>query len=257
MPRITRDDDKSHDVADCDNNEALVDQLRSDNFDPVVSAAMDAAKGASEQLCVQQDGSVGRADPYAVSCRPGPQQAAEDDEEAELRKMREARMQQMKKEQMWKAQGHGKLRELADEREFLEAIKPHERVITLLDDGFSAAGDEVRAVLEKIAPGHLETFFCYLPANRAFFLTHTVELEGLPAIFALQNGQVRRHLPPSTLFEYASATSPMFKKHLVRLLHRIGSLSTTDGGGSSGSDDDEDAEERRRGQKFRSSAHLN
>lgn len=252
MPKITRADDKSHDVPDTDNNEALVDQLRNDNFDPVVGAAMDAAMGATEQLCVQQDGSVGRADPYSVSCRPGPSQAAEDDEEAQLRKMREARMQQLRNEQKWKAQGHGALRQLADEREFLEAIKPHERVITLLDDGHSTAGEEVRGVLEKIAPSHLETFFCYLPANRAFFLTHTVELEGLPAIFTLHNGQVRRHLPPSTLFEYASATSPLFKKHLLRLLHRIGSLTTTDGGGSSGSDDDEEAEEKRRRQKFRS-----
>lgn len=251
MPRITRADDKSHDVPDCDNNEALVDQLRSDNFDGVVAAAMDAAQGATEQLCMMQDGSVGRADPYTVSARPGPQQAAEDDAEAELRRMREARKKQLQNEQMWKAQGHGKLRELHDEREFLEAIKPHERVVTLLDDGHSAAGDEVRAALEKAAPSHLETFFCYLPADRAFFLTHTVELEGLPAIFTLQSGQVRRHLPPSKLFEYASATSPLFKKHLLRLLHRVGSLTTTDGGGSSGSEDDEEAEEKRRRQKFR------
>lgn len=274
---ITRADDNSHDVPDTDNNEAddshcefgsflgsaerscndqsqneaLVDQLRTDDFDGVVKSAMDAAAGVNAQLCVQQDGSVARADPYSVSCRPGPLQAAEDDAEAELRKMREARKKQLQNEQLWKAQGHGALRELHDEREFLEAIKPHERVVCLLDDGHSAAGDEVRSVLEKTAPSHLETFFCYLPANRAFFLTHTVELEGLPAIFTLHNGQVRRHLPPSALFEYASSSSPLFKKHLIRLLHRTGSLTTTDGGDSSGSEDEE-AEEKRRRQKFRS-----
>merc|ERR1712217_422731 len=117
-----------------------------------------------------------------------------------------------------------------DEKSFVEAIQPHERVVALLDDESSAVADDVRRCLESLAKKHLEALFCRLPADKAVFLTHMVELEGLPTIFVLRDGQVTRHLPPARLFEYASASSPLFKGHLVRLLHTADAVTSNDKG---------------------------
>merc|ERR1719476_390877 len=98
------------------------------------------AQEAQAQLCLRSDGGVTRADPHTAFAGVAAAQALrapkdEDDPDAELRRAREARMAQMKNEHTWRQQGHGSLRELANEREFVEAIGPHERAIVLLDDG--------------------------------------------------------------------------------------------------------------------------
>ena len=125
------------------------------------------------------------------------------------------------------------------EKEFVETIAPHERALVLLDDGAASAGEACRKVLGRLASKHLETQFCWLPAERAFFLTQMIDLQGLPTIFVLSYGEVTRHLPPSQLFSYSSASSPLFPKHLRTLLHRSGAIENTDDS-ESGSDDDSD-----------------
>jgi hypothetical protein len=56
-----------------------------------------------------------------------------------------------------------------------------------------------------------------------------VDLEALPAVFVLRDGQVTHHFPPSILFAHASASSPLFPRHLVRGLHRVGAILTPEG----------------------------
>mmetsp|Transcript_5434 Transcript_5434/g.16156 ORF Transcript_5434/g.16156 Transcript_5434/m.16156 type:complete len:234 (+) Transcript_5434:74-775(+) len=228
--------DASPGPANEDAAEALTDKLRSGEYGEVVSTAQ---KAAEAQMCLRPGGGIAKADPYTAFAGVGQAPQGEEDPDAELRRLRAARMAQMRDEHAWRRQGHGELRELADEREFVEAIKPHERAVVLLDDGRSAVGDDVRKALAKIAKAHLEAQFCRLPADRAFFLTHMVELEGLPTLFLLRDGEVTRHLPPSRLFEYASASSPLFAGHLVRLLHRAGALTSAEGASDS-EDEDED-----------------
>eukprot|EP00438_Fugacium_kawagutii_P001705 Skav202847 [mRNA] locus=scaffold2311:33361:33792:+ [translate_table: standard] len=137
-------------------------------------------------------------------------------------------------------QGHGSLRELVSEKEFVETIAPHERALVLLDDGAASAGEVCRKVLGRLASKHLETQFCWLPAERAFFLTQMVDLQGLPTIFVLSYGEVTRHLPPSQLFSYSSASSPLFPKHLRNLLRRSGAIENTDDSESGSDADDSD-----------------
>uniref|UniRef100_A0A7S2MVH3 Phosducin thioredoxin-like domain-containing protein n=1 Tax=Zooxanthella nutricula TaxID=1333877 RepID=A0A7S2MVH3_9DINO len=210
----------------------------------------EAAQNA--QLCVQAGGGVKKADPHTAFAG-GASQATnleEDSYEADLRKAREARLAQLKEQQAWRQQGHGSLRELQDEAEFVRIIGPHDRVVVLLDDGREAAAEDVKRALDRLAKSHLEAQFCRLPVERAYFLTTMVQLEGLPAVFILRDGQVTRHLPPSRLFEFASASSPLFPGHLARLLHRTGALLSAEGasdseGERSGEEDGEDREKPR------------
>jgi len=233
-------------VAADNDAESLLDKLRSGEYSDVIKTAQQASESkAQAQLCLQADGSVARGDPSTAfrGMRAAP--APVDEKEDEWQRLRAARMARLRDEDTWRRQGHGKLRELADEREFVEAIRPHERAVALLDDGRSAVADDVRGALESLAKCHMETLFCRLPADRAMFLTHMVELEGLPTIFVLRDGAVRRHLPPSRLFEYASASSPLFKGHLARLLQKVDAVTSDDKGSSS--EEEEEKHERRRG----------
>ncbi|CAK9059296.1 unnamed protein product [Durusdinium trenchii] len=207
-------------VRDCDALETLTDKLRSGEF----SEAISAAQRASEQgpLCARADGGVKRADPYVAFA--GVEAPVQVDEEDELTRLRRERKAQLQKEQIWKKQGHGALRELADEKEFVQSIAPHERAVMLLDDGGSAAGEVCRKVLGRLASKHLEAQFCWLSAEKAFFLTQMIDLQAFPTIFVLSYGEVTRHLPPSQLFCYSSASSPLFPKHFRSLLHRSGAI---------------------------------
>jgi len=218
-------------AADDDAAEALVDKLKCGDYGDMIKQA-ETAQNA--QLCLQADGGVKSANPYtAFAGQAKAQQNVEEDSyEAELRRARDARLAQLKAEHTWRHQGHGSLRELQDEAEFVRIIGPHERVIVLLDDGRGAAAEDVKRALDRLAKSHLEAQFCRLPVERAFFLTQMVELEGLPAVFILNEGQVTRHLPPHRLFEFASASSPLFAGHLARLLHRVGGITSADGGSS-------------------------
>merc|ERR1712032_307564 len=171
-------------------------------------------------------------------------------EEDELSKLRKARLQEMQQESEWRKQGHGTLRELADEREFVKSVAHHERAVVFLDGDSNAqvASDEVHAALGRIAGKHIEAQFWRLSADKAFFLTHMVELEGYPAIFVLKHGKVVKHLPPSQLFEFSSSTSPLFPRHLNQLLRRAGAIAKVEEEASNSEDDEElrQEEERRR-----------
>lgn len=234
-------------AADDDHAEGLVDKLKGGDYKDMVKTAQSAhdAQQAAQQLCLDAAGGVSKASPYTAFAGMGQQQAPVEDElDVELRRAREARRAQLRAEQTWKQQGHGTLRELRDETEFVEIIGPHERGIMLLDDGRDPAGEDVKRALDRLAKSHMEAQFCSLPADRAHFLTRMVELESLPAIFVLQQGQVTRHLPPRRLFEFASASSPLFKGHLETLLHKVGALLNAEGSDSEGEGSEDEKPKR-------------
>lgn len=216
-----------------DDAEGLLDKLKGGEYADVVATATASQQA---QMCVGPGGTISKQDPrtaFAISKDdPRVLQQQPEDRDAELKRLRQARMKQMQEEEVWRQQGHGSLRELADEREFIEAIKPHERALVLLDDDSAGVQEEVRQVLEQLSRRHLEAQFCRLRVDRATFLTHMIELRGLPTLLLLRHGEVVRHLSPENLFEYASASSPLFRGHLSRTLLRLGAL-LEEGGGSS------------------------
>eukprot|EP00933_Yihiella_yeosuensis_P017013 TRINITY_DN14337_c3_g8_i1.p1 TRINITY_DN14337_c3_g8~~TRINITY_DN14337_c3_g8_i1.p1 ORF type:complete len:257 (-),score=62.65 TRINITY_DN14337_c3_g8_i1:56-826(-) len=255
MPREREAEGWKRDPTDA--SEALIDKLRSDDFSGAVAAAQTAANSAMEaqsqlsELCLRADGRVTRADPLSAFVAPEPPPTAEDPDE-ELRKIREARKKQMQEEKSWREQGHGSLMELKDEREWVEQLGPHERSLVLLDDAATDAGKACHKALTRIARAHLEAQFWSLHPERAKFLTTMVELDGFPAIFVLHKGEVTRHLPPSIIFQYSSASSPLFPSHLTKLLFIAGAITDPENDGEaeeqadSEQSEEEDSWRRRR-----------
>ena len=215
---MVREREPEGSVRDCDALEALTDQLKSGEFSEAIAVAQRASEQQQElrELCVRPSGLVARGDPHTAFVQP-----VALDEEAELLRLRRERRAQLQRESAWKGQGHGFLKELKDEKEFVESIAPHESAVVLLDDG-NAACQVCRKWLARWAPQHLEAHFCFLKAENAFFLTQMIHLEALPTLFVLSYGEVTKHLPPSQLFCHASASSPLFPKHFQSLLHRSG-----------------------------------
>jgi len=240
-----------------DQQESLVDKLKGGDYKDMVKMAEDAqeAQTKAAQMCLKADGRITKENPmtaFAGVRQAGLAVTAADGqgEQDELKILRRQRMEKMRMEQAWKKQGHGSLRELANEVEFVEVIQPHERALVLLDDGKGGACDEVNAALAKIATRHMETQFCRLPVDRARFLTHMVELEGFPTIFVLSHGEVSRALPPRRLFEFCSASSPLFGGHLTRMLHKIGAILNSDGAESDDDDGSDGDDKKGRAGKF-------
>jgi len=241
-----------------DAQEQLVDKLRSGDYDGVIKSAQDtSSKTGADQMCLGEDGSIAKADPTkaykhihkarnAQAAQMAQAQIPVESEDDDLRKLREARKAQLQTESSFRRQGHGYLRELANECEFIGVVKPHERAVVLLDEGGSAAS-EVSDALAGLAKKHLEAQFCRIPIDKAGLLQTVVDLdEGLPIIFVLKHGAVRMSLAPRRLFEFSSASSPMFSRHLQRLLRSVGAIGSGEEKGSSDSEPDSGEEEQRR-----------
>jgi len=247
-------------TANDDFNESLVDKLRGGDYKDMyktAESAHEAQQGMQQRaLCLKADGSVSKGDPLSAFKGTGTasqayqaqklaekqQEKPKESEEDELKRLRRERMAELQTEHVWRQQGHGSLRELHSEKDFVETIRPHERAVVLLDDGGHGAELEVQRALAKLATVHIETQFCRLSRDKAMFLTALIQISGLPTVFVLSHGQVTRTLPPDALFEFSSASSPTFKANLAKLLHRSGAIAIADGdsGGSAGEDDSDD-----------------
>lgn len=254
---------KDTEVEDVD--EGLVDKLRGGDFKDMYKTAESAQKTQQAMqdrmhasgLCLKADGSVSRGDPttafkgtgtasqayHAQKAAEIAEEAPKESEEDEMKRMRRERMAELQNEQIFRQQGHGTLRELSSEKDFIETIMPHDRAVVLLDDGGHGAELEVQRALAKLATVHIETQFCRLTREKAMFLTQLVQLEGLPTVFVFSHGQMSRTLPPATLFQYCSASAPTFKANLAKLLHRSGAVAIAEGDSCS---EDEDSEDERR-----------
>eukprot|EP00401_Gymnodinium_catenatum_P078283 CAMPEP_0117511992 /NCGR_PEP_ID=MMETSP0784-20121206/28799_1 /TAXON_ID=39447 /ORGANISM="" /LENGTH=317 /DNA_ID=CAMNT_0005307693 /DNA_START=198 /DNA_END=1148 /DNA_ORIENTATION=+ len=206
-----------------DEYEDTLDKLRGDDFKGLVKSANDAHAQQLEQMCLGSDGSITKANPLTAYSRSvggvsraaavAPQKPVEVNEDDELQRLRKARLAQMQQEQQWRQSGHGQLRELNNEVDFIGVVKPRERAVVLLSEGgySDRQAPEVIEALEQLAKKHVEAQFCHLELAKAGLLSCIVNLdEGLPVVFILKHGEVTHSLPPPRLFEFCSSTSPMF-----------------------------------------------
>lgn len=231
----------------------MLDKLRSDDMSGVVQSANNAHDKQQEQMCLNSDGSIIKADPmtaYAgrAAVAPGEYRQPEPTEDDQLRQLRAARLAQMQQEHSWRASGHGHLRELNNEADFIGVVRPRERAVVLLADSSSNEAPNIEEALVKLAKKHVEAQFCSLPLEKAGIISAILNLEeGLPVVFVLKHGQVTQSLPPRFLFEYSSASSPLFPKHLASLLRKCGGIgSGVDNANSDSGDESEEEEIRRR-----------
>eukprot|EP00929_Paragymnodinium_shiwhaense_P055668 TRINITY_DN27884_c0_g1_i1.p1 TRINITY_DN27884_c0_g1~~TRINITY_DN27884_c0_g1_i1.p1 ORF type:complete len:279 (-),score=75.45 TRINITY_DN27884_c0_g1_i1:171-1007(-) len=241
----------------------MLDKLRSDDFGGLVKSANEAhAQKLEQQLCLGSDGSVTKANPLtayrglgaqraAAAQAPGePFQAPGPSEDDELKQLRAMRLAQMQQENTWRASGHGKLRELNNEADFIGVVQPRERAVVLLSDSIrDKEHPEMVEAMEQLCKKHVEAQFCHLEYTKAGLISALVDLEqGLPVVFVLKHGKVTSALQPSRLFEFSSASSPLFSKHLASMLRRIGGIGS---GIATNSDSECDSEDERKQKRYR------
>ena len=116
-----------------------------------------------------------------------------DDDDMEA--IRRRRLQQLKKQagkrDEWILQGHGKYDELADEKEFFEEVKKHERVVCHFYRDSTMRCKIVDKHLQIIAPKHLETKFFKIDAEKALFLCQRLRIKVLPSIALIIDGKTK------------------------------------------------------------------
>eukprot|EP00928_Gymnodinium_smaydae_P027712 TRINITY_DN21337_c0_g1_i1.p1 TRINITY_DN21337_c0_g1~~TRINITY_DN21337_c0_g1_i1.p1 ORF type:complete len:196 (+),score=36.61 TRINITY_DN21337_c0_g1_i1:46-633(+) len=147
-------------------------------------------------------------------------------DDSELQRLRAVRISQLQREQEWRQSGQGKLRELADEVDFLEVLQPRERGVCLICDRTAESSSDLLDAFEELARRHVETQVCHLEFENAGLLAHAVDLDGgLPVVFVVHCGKVAASFSPAVLFEKYFAESPRFQAHLTTLLRNAGGLS--------------------------------
>merc|ERR1712187_206911 len=81
------------------------------------------------------------------------------------------------------------------------------------------------AALDNLAKKHVEAQFCSMEVEKAGIMSAILNLdEGLPVLFICKYGEVTSMLTPARLFEFSSAPSPLFGKHLASLLRKFGGI---------------------------------
>ncbi|EKX53943.1 hypothetical protein GUITHDRAFT_150099 [Guillardia theta CCMP2712] len=115
----------------------------------------------------------------------------DDMDEDDLDRLREVRLQQLKKQNEqkaeWRRKGHGKYEELSEEKEFFAASKASENVICHFYRPSTHRCAIVDRHLAQIANDHVEARFVRLNAEKCPFLVEKLRIVVLPTIALIKN----------------------------------------------------------------------
>jgi len=107
-------------------------------------------------------------------------------DEDDLERIRQKRIQQLKKKQQqkqdWLTNGHGEYSELADEREFFDACKKSTKLVCQFYLPSTERSKIVDKHLRALAPKHMETRFVHINAEKVPFLTQRLNIRVIPTI---------------------------------------------------------------------------
>eukprot|EP00397_Hematodinium_sp_SG-2012_P054752 GEMP01066282.1.p1 GENE.GEMP01066282.1~~GEMP01066282.1.p1 ORF type:complete len:202 (+),score=40.28 GEMP01066282.1:232-837(+) len=152
-------------------------------------------------LCLQSDGNVVKGDPFEV-CKVAGQRNARNIDGTnddlppimDLDQIRHARMEEMKQQKKmadhWRSLGHGRYREIDDERAFFKEVAPHERAVCVIHEECDDLQNTLHESISHLAEKHIETAFLRLRASKAHFMMQMVKFDTLPSILVLRHGQV-------------------------------------------------------------------
>ena len=102
--------------------------------------------------------------------------------EDDFQELRRRRIEEMRKDannkEKWKREGHGKLIELSEEKEFFDLVKRSQRVVALFCRAGNKFADDLKDHLAVIAQHHMETRFVLLDAEKrlVFYLYYVYYL---------------------------------------------------------------------------------
>ncbi|KAJ4457359.1 putative Thioredoxin domain [Paratrimastix pyriformis] len=113
-----------------------------------------------------------------------------DDMEAlRAKRLMELRMQEQNRAK-YISLGHGRMTDIADEREFFPEAKKSERIILHFYRPGNRYADMLDEHLRKLAPQHFETRFMRANAEACPFLTERLRIQVLPSLVLIKQGKV-------------------------------------------------------------------
>lgn len=114
-------------------------------------------------------------------------------DEDDMDKLRQKRLQQMKKAQQqkneWLQTGHGRYEEVPDEKAFFEACKTSKNVVCHFYRDETFRCKIVDKHLSELAQKHIETRFIKINAERSKFLVERLRIVVLPTICLAKDGK--------------------------------------------------------------------
>nr|XP_039266153.1 thioredoxin domain-containing protein 9-like [Styela clava] len=145
----------------------------------IENQVLQAAKAVEEQL----DAEINRLDKM-------------DDDD--LEKLRERRMQAMKKSQAqrqeWMAKGHGVLGEIPSEKDFFDECKENKLVVCHFYKNTTFRCKILDSHLETLSRKHLETKFIKLDVEKAPFLTQRLRIKVIPTLALVIDGKTKDYI---------------------------------------------------------------
>lgn len=116
----------------------------------------------------------------------------------DIEAIRERRLKELKKQaekrEEWAHKGHGKYTEVADEKEFFEEAKAHERVVCHFSRDSTFRCKIIDKHLQIIASKHLETKFIKIDVEKAFFLCQKLRVKVLPTLALISDGKAKDYI---------------------------------------------------------------
>lgn len=115
-----------------------------------------------------------------------------DDEE--LKAIRIARLKEIKnkaaEEELWRVQGHGKLEEIADEKQWFECTRLNKRVVCHFYRPTTEICTLLDSHLEKIARVHMETKFIKINVEKCPYLCDRLNVYVIPSLIMTKDNFV-------------------------------------------------------------------
>ncbi len=119
--------------------------------------------------------------------------ALDDMGEDDIERLRQARLDQMKKlakqKGEWAAAGHGEYREIDDQKRFFEELKTSARCVVHFYRPSTRRCEIIDKHFYALARKHMETKFVRVNAEKAPFLTERLHIWMLPTIVCCVNGR--------------------------------------------------------------------
>nr|CAB3267398.1 thioredoxin domain-containing protein 9-like [Phallusia mammillata] len=116
-------------------------------------------------------------------------------DEDDLEKIRERRVQAMKKaqaqKQEWTSKGHGTFSELSNEKEFFDVCKESKHVVCHFYKDSTFRCKILDSHLSTLAQKHLETRFIKLNVEKAPFLTQRLGIRVIPTMGLVKDGKTQ------------------------------------------------------------------
>ena len=107
----------------------------------------------------------------------------------DFEELRKKRVEQLKAKQnmmdTWKSQGHGKLEEIADEKQFFEEAKTNKLVVCHFYRSTTPYCLLLDQHLMKISPKHMETRFIKLNAEKCDYLVTKLRITVMPTLIIM------------------------------------------------------------------------